>query len=52
MADEQPEHQWCRVKQVDDELWQLRDLIAGLEGLATNEVAMTLPMCPEGGDGA
>jgi hypothetical protein len=50
MADEQPEHEWYRVRETEPTEWLLRDRIAGIEGYASAEIALTLPMWPEEGE--
>jgi hypothetical protein len=52
MADEQPEHEWYRVRETEPGIWLCRDRIAGIEGYTSTEVAMTLPLWPEEGNPA
>lgn len=46
----EPEHEWFRVTKVDDDVWTVRDRLGDIEGLATSEVAMSMPQWPEEGE--
>ena len=50
MADEQPEHEWYRVRETEPGTWLMRDRITGIEGYASEEIALNFPLWPEGGE--